>query len=119
VGGEVSPGGAAAKAGMEPGDVIIQFNGRPIKNNDELVRMVVATKPGTNVPGKVLRNKQEKTLTLTVDERDLDAEQNPTTRRSPQNDQDPPEEHGAGGVGFAPENGTAPPSRPPRPPSPP
>jgi serine protease Do len=103
---QVSPGGAAAKAGMEPGDVIIQFNGRPIKNNDELVRMVVATKPGTNVPVKVLRNKQEKTLTLTVDELDLDAEQNPTTRRSPQNDQDPPEEHGAGGFGLTLENVT-------------
>jgi serine protease Do len=102
---QVSPGGAAAKAGMEPGDVIVQFNGRPIKNNDELVRMVVATKPGTNVPVKVLRNKQEKTLTLTVDELDLDAEQN-TGRRTPQNDQDPPEEHGAGGFGLTLENVT-------------
>jgi serine protease Do len=102
---QVSPGGAAAKAGVEPGDVIIQYNGRPIKNNDELVRMVVATKPGTSVPVKVLRNKQEKTLTLTVDELDLEAEQN-TTRRSPQNDQDPPEEHGAGGFGLTLENVT-------------
>ena len=103
---QVSPGGAAAKSGMEPGDVIVQFNGRPIKNNDELVRMVVATKPGTNVPVKVLRNKQEKTLTLTVDELDLEAEQSTGTRRSPQNDQDPPEEHGAGGFGLTLENVT-------------
>jgi len=102
---QVSPGGAAAKAGMEPGDVIIQFNGRPIKNNDELVRMVVATKPGTSVPVKVLRNKQEKTINVTVDELDLDAEQN-TTRRTPQNDQQPPEEHGAGGFGLTLENVT-------------
>jgi serine protease Do len=101
----VTPGGAAAKALMEPGDVIIQFNGRPIKNNEELVRMVVATKPGTSVPVKVLRNKQEKTLTVTVDELDLDAEQN-TTRRSPQTDQQPPEEHGAGGFGLTLENAT-------------
>jgi serine protease Do len=102
---QVSPGGAAAKAGMEPGDVIIQFNGRPIKNNDELVRMVVATKPGTSVGVKVLRNKQEKTLSVIVDELDLDAEQN-TARRSPQNDQQPPEEHGAGGFGLTLENAT-------------
>jgi serine protease Do len=102
---QVSPGGAAAKAGVEPGDVIIQFNGRPIKNNDELVRMVVATKPGTSVGVRVLRNKQEKTLTLTVDELDLEAEQT-TTRRTPQNDQDPPEEHGAGGFGLTLENVT-------------
>ena len=102
---DVDPDGPAA-AFLRQGDVIIQFNGRPIKNNDELVRMVVATKPGTNVPVKVLRNKQEKTLTLTVDELDLDAEQNPTTRRSTQNDQDPPEEHGAGGFGLTLENVT-------------
>ena len=42
-----SPGGAAAKAGIEPGDVIVEFNGRPVTNSDELVKMVVATKPGT------------------------------------------------------------------------
>jgi serine protease Do len=102
---QVSPGGAAAKAGMEPGDVIVQFNGRPIKNNDELVRMVVSTKPGTSVGVKVLRNKQEKTLSVIVDELDLDAEQN-TARRTPQNDQQAPEEHGAGGFGLTLENAT-------------
>jgi serine protease Do len=101
---QVLPGGAAMKAGIEPGDVIVQFNGRPIKNNDELVRMVVATKPGTSVAVKVLRNKLEKTLNVTVDELDLEAEQQNTTRRSPQDDQPPPEEHGAGGFGLTLEN---------------
>ena len=70
------PGGAAAKAGIEPGDVIVEYNGRPVTNSDELVKMVIATKPGTTVPVKVLRNKQERTLNVTVDELDLDAEQN-------------------------------------------
>ena len=52
-------GGPAAKAGLEPGDVIIEFNGKPIQRRDQLVSMVVATKPGTTVPVKVLRDKQE------------------------------------------------------------
>jgi serine protease Do len=39
----VSSGGAAAKAGMEPGDVIVAFNGKPVKKNDDLVQMVMAT----------------------------------------------------------------------------
>ena len=96
----VTPGGAAMKAGMEPGDVIVQYNGRPVGNNDELVKMVVATKPGTNVSVKVLRNKQEKTLNVVVDELDLEAEQN-AGRRAPQNDQPPaPEEQGTGSFGL-------------------
>jgi serine protease Do len=95
----VIPNGAAAKAGMEPGDVIVQYNGRPVQNNDELVKMVVATKPGTSVPIKVLRDKQEKTLNVTVEELDLNAEQN-GGRRSPTRENDPPEEHGASGFGL-------------------
>ena len=96
---EVTPGGAALKAGMEPGDVIIQYNGRPVGNNDELVKMVVATKPGTSVQVKVLRAKQEKTLNVVVDELDLEAEQN-AGRRAPQQDQPAPEEQGAGSFGL-------------------
>src|SRR5262249_27050705 len=95
----VIPGGAAAKAGMEPGDVIVQYNGRPIQNNDELVKMVVATKPSTSVPVKVMRNGQEKTLSVTVEELDLTAEQT-GGRPSPSRDNEPPEEHGASGFGL-------------------
>jgi serine protease Do len=103
---QVVNGGAAQKAGVEPGDVIVQFNGRPIKNNDELVKLVVATKPGTTVPIKVLRNKAEKTLNVTVEELDLDAEQN-QGRRSPQNDQTQPDEPQAtGSFGLTLENVT-------------
>jgi serine protease Do len=97
---EVTPGGAAKKAGMEPGDVIVQYNGRPVSNNDELVKMVVATKPGTSVQVKVLRDKAEKTLNVVVDELDLDAEQNQSRRATPQNDQPPPEEQGTGSFGL-------------------
>src|SRR5262249_10296598 len=52
-----------------------EYNGRPVQNQNELVKMVIVTKPGTSVPVKILRNKQEKTLTLTIDELDLEAEQ--------------------------------------------
>ena len=97
---EVTPGGAALKAGMEPGDVIIQYNGRPVGNNDELVKMVVATKPGTSVQVKVLRAKQEKTLNVVVDELDLEAEQN-AGRRTPQRDEpSAPEQQGTGSFGL-------------------
>ena len=71
----VNPGGPAARAGLEPGDVVVEFNGHPVKDSDSLVNMVVATKPGTTVPITVMRNKERKTLSITVDELDLEAEQ--------------------------------------------
>jgi serine protease Do len=71
----VSPGGPSAKAGLEPGDVIIQFNGKPVKDRDALVAMVVATTPNTTVPVEVIRDKETKTLNVRVGELDLDAEQ--------------------------------------------
>jgi serine protease Do len=91
----VAPGGAAAKAGIEPGDVIIEFNGHPVTKYDDLVKSVIGTKPGTSVPVKVVRSKQEKTLTVTVEELDLEAEQNLQTRNDNSNAA-PQEEHGAG-----------------------
>lgn len=71
----VAPGGPASKAGIEPGDVIVQFNSKPIKDRDSLVAMVVSTTPNTTVPVKVIRDREEKTLNVRVGELDLDAEQ--------------------------------------------
>ena len=47
--------------------------------------MVVATKPGTTVPVKVVRNSREETLNVTVDELDLEAEATQTQPKEPDN----------------------------------
>ena len=78
----VNPHGPADKAGVEPGDVVVEFNGKPVKDSDGLVAMVVNTKPGTVVPVVVYRNNQRKTLNVTIDELDLDAEQSRGARRN-------------------------------------
>jgi serine protease Do len=65
---------------IEPGDVIIEFNGKPVASRDELIKMVAGTKPATTVPIKVMRDKQEKSLTITIEELDLDAETGATSR---------------------------------------
>jgi serine protease Do len=77
----VSPNSAASKAGLEPGDVIVSFNGKPVGGQDDLVQMVVGTKPGTTVPVRILRDRQERTVNVTVEELDLDSESNVARNR--------------------------------------
>jgi serine protease Do len=82
----VSPNGAASKAGLEPGDVIISFNNKPVASRDELVQMVVATKPGSTVPVRIVRDRAERTVNVTVDELDLDAENTVSARNRERDD---------------------------------
>jgi serine protease Do len=70
----VSANGPAGKAGMEPGDVILEVNNRPIPSRDELVQTIMALTPGTTVPVTVMRDKQRKTLNVTIGEINLDQE---------------------------------------------
>ena len=92
----VNPNGPADKAGLEPGDVIVEFNGRPISDSDALVDMVVATKPGTSVPLTIVRDKQRKTLSITIEELDLDAEQGRLARGGGTRDDEEPTATGFG-----------------------
>ena len=87
----VSENGAAEKAGMEPGDVITAFNGKSVRNNNELVTLVTATRPGSTVPVRIVRDGKERTLNLTVDELDLEAEGNQARSRNTNAPPDDPE----------------------------
>jgi serine protease Do len=70
----VTQNGPGAKAGLEPGDVILDFNTRPVTGRNSLVQLVMATRPGATVPMKILRDKAEKSLSVTVEELSLEAE---------------------------------------------
>lgn len=52
----VEPGSSADNAGLEPDDIICEFNGRPVNDDDHLVMMVGDTPAGTKVPIKFYRN---------------------------------------------------------------
>jgi serine protease Do len=104
---QVVSGGASAKGGIQPGDVIVEYNGRPVPSRDVLVKMVIATTPGTSVPIKVMRDKQEKTLHVTVEELDLDAEQQQGLRGGRgNNNNNEPVDQGASGFGLTLQNVT-------------
>jgi serine protease Do len=64
----VTPGGPAAKAGIQRQDIITEFNGQAINEMQELPKLVAGTPPGTEVQLKYLRNGKEKTARLKVAE---------------------------------------------------
>jgi serine protease Do len=54
--GDVTPNSPADKAGIKPGDIIIEFDRKPIKEMNELPRLVAAVPVGREAEVKVLRN---------------------------------------------------------------
>jgi serine protease Do len=76
----VEQDGPAKAAGIHPGDVIVEYNGKPVKNNQELVSAVSATAPGSSMPIKVIRAGKPVSLTVKVEE--LPVETEPTVARA-------------------------------------
>lgn len=66
--GGVQAGTPAAKAGMQEGDVIIEFNNKEVSDSAHLRIMVAQTPPKTGVTFKVLRNGQSKNFNVTLAE---------------------------------------------------
>ncbi len=65
---DVMPDTPAARAGIERGDIIVEFNGRKIEEMTDLPRVVANTAPGTEVPVKLLRKGQERVVQVTIAE---------------------------------------------------
>jgi predicted metalloprotease with PDZ domain len=59
----------ADKAGFEPGDIIIRFNGDDIAEIDELIKNLADHDPGDIVDVQVVRGQQELTLTVKLGEK--------------------------------------------------
>lgn len=64
----VEAGSPAEKAGVEAGDIVIRFDGKPIEKSSDLPRMVGATKPGTRSTVTVFRRGTSKDLTVVIAE---------------------------------------------------
>ncbi len=63
---QIAEDGPAAKAGLEPGDVILQFDGRDIPTSAELPHVVGLTAPDTTVRVEIMRERKRKTLRVKV-----------------------------------------------------
>jgi serine protease Do len=64
---EVANDGPAARAGIKVGDLIIEFNGKQIKDANNLAILVTRTAPGEKVRVKILRDKRELTIPVQVE----------------------------------------------------
>ena len=66
----VEPGTPAAKGGLKDKDVIIEFDGKPVRSQSDMFFKVAEVTPGTQVSIKVLRETKEKELKVELAERD-------------------------------------------------
>ena len=63
---EAPPGGAAAEAGIIPGDVVLAVDGRPITSGADLAARIGSMAPGTAVKTTILRDGSERTIAMTL-----------------------------------------------------
>ncbi|MGA8731817.1 MAG: DegQ family serine endoprotease [Terracidiphilus sp.] len=64
--GDVSPGGPAAKAGLERGDVVLQLNSTPVTGPDDLSLRVSEMAPGAVAHLQVYRNGHTQPIDVTL-----------------------------------------------------
>jgi serine protease Do len=62
----IEPGEAAAKAGLQVGDVVVRVGGKDVTPDQSLSYLVANTAPGTRVPLDVIRDGKSMTLTATI-----------------------------------------------------
>ncbi|WP_214109071.1 S1C family serine protease [Acrocarpospora catenulata] len=62
----VTPGGPADKAGLRPGDVILEVAGQPVGDSRELIVTIRSKAPGDQVSFKYQRAGAERTTTVTI-----------------------------------------------------
>ena len=63
---KVPDDGAAAAAGIKPGDGIVQIDNKPLTKMSELQEYVTSKRPGEKVVVTYLRDKAKKTVTITL-----------------------------------------------------
>jgi serine protease Do len=95
----VEPGGPAEKAGLEAGDIVTRFDGKPVEKWSDLPRLVGNTKPGTKSTLQVLRRGATRDLGVTVAE--LEPEARPTAQRGKADPKAPPASTQVASLGLA------------------
>jgi serine protease Do len=69
---DVSPDSGAAKAGIQPGDIILSYDGQILQQAADLPPLVGMTKPGSKAPVVILRDGKKQTVEVTISEASRD-----------------------------------------------
>jgi S1-C subfamily serine protease len=72
----VTPGSAAERAGIKPGDVIAAINGQRTNDSNDLRNRIASTPPATEITLAVVRDGKEIQVKATLGELSADAERN-------------------------------------------
>ncbi|HEY8509520.1 MAG TPA: DegQ family serine endoprotease [Steroidobacteraceae bacterium] len=80
----VADDGPALKAGVKPGDVILEVDGRIVERSSDLPTMIARLKPGTKTKLTVWRNGREQTLSVPIVELDEEPQLLATSGRADQ-----------------------------------
>jgi serine protease Do len=65
---DVTPGGAADRAGLKRGDVILSYQGRAVVDTNSFRNEIAATKPGSTITLQVLRDGKTSDVKATLEE---------------------------------------------------
>jgi serine protease Do len=64
--GDVTPGSPAQRAGVQKGDIILELNGKPVADANDLRMNISMMRPGTTVELKIARNGEDRNLSATL-----------------------------------------------------
>jgi serine protease Do len=84
---QIEPGGPADKAGMQSGDVILNFGGEDVADMRALPKIVALTPVGKDVDVSILRGGKPMTLKVTVARLEEEASKEPPSGDSPDESQ--------------------------------
>ena len=65
---QASSSGPGGKAGIQPGDIIVRFNGKDVERSSDLPPMVGLVRPGTTMPVDVVRQGDRLTIDVTIEQ---------------------------------------------------
>lgn len=65
---EVTENSPAAESGVKTGDIIVEFNGKPVPKSHDFPGVIAETPPGQRISLKIVREKKEQTLAVKIGE---------------------------------------------------